>query len=265
MDLTVHLCSNSTRPAWLAGHSQCACPLTGPLALGFPCSLALWQDVHKTDNVDQRQCLWYTQQDPRSITSVLNKLLLVLQKKWGMHYWMIKTHFIRKIHTIHIFYVGFKRVTQHCRRTCKKESNSLIWEASRSLHTDSCSTVKVWWVEMKKWGAQADKKGWNSALIIFPYNFTLFFVFLLQYGNVVDYTRLKFQLYVEFLVMRLWTSHSLRVAHAQSALPLPPNTFSTCPCWSAVCWVLQNNYGKVYACIFKVYVYNPIQSLQRRI
>lgn len=149
-------------------------------------------------------------------------------------------------------YVGFKRVTQRCRRTCKKESNSMIWGTSRSLHTDSYSTVKVWWVEMKKWGAQVDKKGWNSALVIFPYNFILFFVFLLQYGNLVDYSQLKFQLYVEFLVMGPWTSHFLRVAHAQLALPLPPNTFSTCPCWSAVHWVLQNNYGKVYACIFKV-------------
>lgn len=100
MDLPVHPGSNSVRPAWLAGHSQCACPQTGPLALSFPCSLALWQAEHKTDLCIKGRACGYTQQDPRSIPSVLNNLLLVLQRKWGVHYWGIKMHFLRKMYTI---------------------------------------------------------------------------------------------------------------------------------------------------------------------
>lgn len=115
---------------------QCASPDAGPVALGLPCSLAQWQAAHKTNTWIKDSACGYTQQDPRSITSVLNNLLLVLQRKWRVHYWVIKTHFIRKIYTIYIFDIGFQRVTQSYRRAYKKGSNSSTWETSRFLHTD---------------------------------------------------------------------------------------------------------------------------------
>ena len=49
-------------------------------------------------------------------------------------------HFIRKIYTIYIFDVGFKRVTQSCRRAFEKGSHSMSWE--NSLHTDSLLNCK---------------------------------------------------------------------------------------------------------------------------
>lgn len=204
--LTVHACSNSARPECLAGHVRCVSPHAGPLALGLPCCLAQWQAAHKTDRWIKDSACGYTQQDPRSVTSVLNNLLLVLQRKWGVHYWVIKTHFIRKIYTIYIFDIGFQRVTQSYRRACKKGSNSTTWETTRSLHTDrqlllNCEGVMD---GNEKIRSEKDRKGCNSSLTlaIFTYNFTLCFVLFSQYGNWVDHLLLKFQLYVDFSVMR---------------------------------------------------------------
>lgn len=242
------LCANLGRPAWWVGPSQCTCPGRRPLARDTHCSPAQWQASHKTATRIKGRACGYTLQGPRSVTRVLNNLLLVLQKEWKAHYWVTRTHFIRKVSTMRISRVAFKRVARSSRRARKTGSHGVSWETSGSLSVQAVLPhAKVRCMEMKRRGSEKDRRRCHSTLtlVMFTCNFKLFFVFLWQHENLVDHLTVEFQLYVEFLSRDPGSVTFLRVGHSQLALSLP----TPVKAW------LRNTAASRYACIFKLWTF----------